>query len=306
MTDDVSPNTPLIAITGATGKVGSRVARRLAGTVRLRLFSRDVERAEAAARALPRTTAAAEASAAALDFADQPGAVRALEGVDVVLMVSAEEASDRLAQHAAFIRAARAAGVGQIVYTSFFAAAPDAVFTLARDHFATEKLLADSGVPHTILRDNFYQDVFPLFAGDDHLLRGPAAEGRVSAVARDDVAAVAAVVLAEAAVAWAAGREPVHAGHTYDLTGPEAFDLHQAAAVMTEVTGVQTRYLHETVAEALASRDGLGAPDWQMDAWISTYTAIASGELEPVSADVERLLGRPAQSLRRTLERLQD
>ncbi|MDN6170787.1 MAG: SDR family NAD(P)-dependent oxidoreductase, partial [Micrococcaceae bacterium] len=153
---------------------------------------------------------------------------------------------------------------------------------------------------------NFYQDVFPLFAGDDHLLRGPAAEGRVSAVARDDVAAVAAVVLAEAAVAWAAGREPVHAGPPYDLTGPEAFDLHQAAAVMTEVTGVQTRYLHETVAEALASRDGLGAPDWQMDAWISTYTAIASGELEAVSADVERLRGRPAQPLRRTLERLQD
>lgn len=218
-------------------------------------------------------------------------------------MVSAEEASDRLAQHAAFIRAAHEAGVGQIVYTSFFGATPDAVFTLARDHDATEKLLADSGVPHTILRDNFYQDVFPLFAGGDHILRGPAAEGRVSAVAREDVAAVAAVVLAEAAVAWAAGRGPVHAGRTYDLTGPEALTLQEVAAVMTEVSGDQTRYVQETVAEALASREGLGAPDWQMDAWISTYTAIASGDLEPVSTDIERLLGRPAQSLRQTLER---
>jgi len=304
MTRADSPNTPLIAITGATGAVGSRVARRLAGTARLRLFSRDAERAAAAARALPSTTAATAVESAALDFSDEAGATDALAGADVVLMVSAAETDHRLADHAAFHRAAAAAGVGHVVYTSFLAAAPDAVFTLARDHFATEALLASSGLPHTILRDNFYQDVFPLFAGDDGLLRGPAGEGRVSAVARDDVAAVAAVVLAETAVERAAGREAVHAGRTYDLTGPEAFSLDEAAAAISEVTGRNVRYLAETVDEARASRAGYGAPDWQVDAWVSTYTAIASGDLSAVSDDVPRLLGRPAQPLRRTLELL--
>ncbi|MBM6620639.1 NAD(P)H-binding protein [Micrococcaceae bacterium RIT802] len=303
MTPAETPSTPLIAITGATGEVGSRVARRLAGTARLRLFSRDADRAAAIAGGLPSTTAASAVESAALDFGDEHGATGALAGADVVLMVSAAETADRLQAHAAFIRAAASAGVGHVVYTSFLAAAPDAVFTLARDHFATEALLADSGLSHTILRDNFYQDVFPLFAGDDGVLRGPAGDGRVSAVARDDVAAVAAVVLAEAAVALAAGRTPGHAGKMYDLTGPEAFSLEEAAAAITEVTGRDVRYLDETVAEALASRAGYGAPDWQLDAWVSTYTAIASGDLAAVSDDVPRLLGRPAQTLRQTLER---
>lgn len=299
-----TPSTPLIAITGATGAVGSRVARRLAGTARLRLFSRDAARAAAVAADLPSTTAASAVQSAALDFADEAGAAGALAGADVVLMVSAAETDHRLADHASFIRAAAAAGVGHLVYTSFLAAAPDAVFTLARDHHATEELLAASGLSYTILRDNFYQDVFPLFAGGDGVLRGPAGDGRVSAVAREDVAAVAAVVLAEAAVARAVGRTPGHAGATYDLTGPEAFSLEEAAATITEVTGRDVRFLDETVAEARASRAGYGAPDWQLDAWVSTYTAIGSGDLAAVSEDVPQLLGRPAQTLRQTLERL--
>lgn len=299
-----TPSTPLIAITGATGAVGSRVARRLAGTARLRLFSRDAARAAAVAADLPSTTAASAVQSAALDFADEAGAASALAGADVVLMVSAAETDHRLADHASFIRAAAAAGVGHLVYTSFLAAAPDAVFTLARDHHATEELLAVSGLSYTILRDNFYQDVFPLFAGGDGVLRGPAGDGRVSAVARDDVAAVAAVVLAEAAVALVAGRASGHAGATYDLTGPEAFSLEEAAATITEVTGRDVRYLDETVAEARTSRAGYGAPDWQLEAWVSTYTAIGSGDLAAVSEDVPQLLGRPAQTLRQTLERL--
>lgn len=282
------------------------MARRLAGTARLRLFSRDTARAEAAATALPRTSPEAGIEFDSLDFADEEGASRALAGADVVLMVSAAEAEDRLDQHASFIRAARAAGVGHVVYTSFLAAAPDAVFTLARDHHATERLLAASGLPHTILRDNFYQDVFPLFAGEDGVLRGPAGGGRVSAVARDDVAAVAAVVLADAALALSSGREPAHAGRTYDLTGPEAFTLAEAAATISAVAGREVRYIDETVEEARASRSGYGAPEWQLQAWISTYTAIASGDLATVSGDVERLLGRPAQTLRETLERLEN
>jgi uncharacterized protein YbjT (DUF2867 family) len=110
----------------------------------------------------------------------------------------------------------------------------------------------------------------------------------VSAVAQDDIAAAATHVLLDAAA---------HEGLTYSLTGPESLTLDEAAAIMTRELGREFVYQDETLEEAYASRSTYGAPDWQVDAWVSTYTAIASGELAPVTDDVARLTGRPATSL---------
>ena len=118
----------------------------------------------------------------------------------------------------------------------------------------------------------------------------------MAAVARDDVAAAAAAVLAD---------PRAHVGATYDLTGPEALGLAAVAALVSGVTGTPTRYVDQTIPEAYASRASYGAPDWQVDAWVSTYTAIAAGEVEQVSDAVERLTGRPATSLRELLTRSQ-
>ncbi|MGZ5406370.1 MAG: SDR family NAD(P)-dependent oxidoreductase, partial [Aeromicrobium sp.] len=115
--------------------------------------------------------------------------------------------------------------------------------------------------------------------------RGPAGPGRVAPVSQIDVAAVAATIL----------RDPqTHSHSTYDLTGPEALTLTEIAAILTRVTGKPYTFVNETLAEARASRAHYGAPDWQVDAWISTYTAIRDGELNAVSSDIGRLLGRPA------------
>ena len=122
----------------------------------------------------------------------------------------------------------------------------------------------------------------------------PAADGQVAPVALDDVADVAAAVL----------RDPTaHVSHTYDLTGPEALTLDEVAAILTDVTRRDVRYHAETMTEARASRVSYGAPDWQVEAWISTYTAIAAGELAAVSGDVERLTGHPATPLAEVLRR---
>jgi uncharacterized protein YbjT (DUF2867 family) len=113
-------------------------------------------------------------------------------------------------------------------------------------------------------------------------------------VAQDDIADVAAAVL----------RDPTaHGGATYDLTGPQALTLAEVAEIVTEVTGRQTRYEPETLEEAYASRASYGAPDWQVDAWVSTYTAIAAGELAGVSDAVAGVAGHPATSLRALLTR---
>jgi NAD(P)H dehydrogenase (quinone) len=93
-------------------------------------------------------------------------------------------------------------------------------------------------------------------------------------------------------------QEPsAHAGASYDLTGPEALTLTEVAATITAVTGRPVSYRAETLEEAYASRAGYGAPDWQVDAWVSTYTAIAAGELAAVSSAVPDLTGHPARTL---------
>ena len=216
----------------------------------------------------------------------------ALEGVTTLLMVSAAEAADRLDEHRAFVDAAGEAGVEQVVYTSFLGAAADSTFTLGRDHWATEEHLRASGMRHTFLRDNFYLDFLARMVGEDGVIRGPAGEGRVSSVARTDVAQVAVEVLLDPAA---------HAGATYSLTGPEAFTLGEAAATLSEVTGRPVRFQDETVAGAYEWRRRWEAPDWQYDAWVSTYTSIRDGEVATVTDDVRRVTGREPQSLRELL-----
>ncbi|HET9595544.1 MAG TPA: SDR family oxidoreductase [Anaeromyxobacteraceae bacterium] len=275
-----------IAVTGSTGRLGGRVARRLAAQgVPQRLVVRDPARAP--------TLPGAEVRAAS--YGDRAALGRALEGVETLLFVSAAESRDRLRQHATVVEAAAASGVRHVVYTSFFGAAPDATFTLARDHAATEALLRDAGVAWTFLRDNLYLDFFPMMVGDDGVIRGPAGQGRAAAVAQDDIADAAAAVL----------RDPApHASRTYDLTGPAALGLDEVAEALAQHLGRSVRYVEETVEEAYRSRERYGAERWQVDAWVSTYLAIAAGELERVTRDVERVAGHPATPLAQVLRRI--
>ena len=274
-----------VVITGSTGRLGGRVARRLAaaGTAHT-LLVRDPARA-------PQLS---ETTVRVAEYSDTAAVEQALIGSDLVFMVSGAEASDRLDHHRSFVDAAAAAGVGQLVYTSFFAAAPDATFTLARDHWITEQYIREAGLPFTFLRDNLYADFLPFMVGEDGVLRGPGGDGRASVVAQDDIADVAVAVLSDP------GR---HVGATYDLTGPQALTFAEAVEIAGSVTGRSLSYYPETVEEAYASRAKYGAPKWQVDAWVSTYTAIATGELAPVSDDVQRLTGHPATSLAELLSR---
>jgi NAD(P)H dehydrogenase (quinone) len=269
----------MIVVSGSTGRLGGRVARRLAGAgVPQRLLVRDAARA-------PRLPGADVVTA---DYGDATALRPALAGASTVLMVSASESVDRVDRHRGFADAAAAAGVRHLVYTSFLNAAPNATFTLARDHWATEEHIRGLALPFTFLRDGLYADFLPMMAGEDGVIRGPAGDGRVSVVAQDDIADAAVAVL----------RDPgAHTGATYDLTGPAALTFAEMAAILTEVTGRPVRFENETLEQAYASRAGYGAPDWQVDAWVSTYTAAAAGELDTVSSDLERLTGRPARSL---------
>ncbi|HTY73405.1 MAG TPA: SDR family oxidoreductase [Actinomycetes bacterium] len=267
---------PPYAVTGATGQIGGRVARALAAAgAAQRLVVRDSSRA-------PRLPGA-EVAVASYDDAE---AMRsAFGGVETLFMVSGEENPDRLAQHLRCVDAAVAAGVRRIVYTSYFGAAPNATFTLARDHWATEEHIRASRLGWTFLRNNLYADFLPLMVGEDGVIRGPGGDGRVSVVARDDVGAVAARVLLDV------GR---HDGTTYGLTGPEALSFDEIGHLLSGAVGRPISYQDETLEEAYASRARYAAPAWQVDAWVSMYVAIAAGEMAEVTDAIPRVLGRPA------------
>ncbi|HJR87455.1 MAG TPA: SDR family oxidoreductase [Acidimicrobiia bacterium] len=260
----------LLAITGVTGGIGGRVADRLSRQgYNLRLIARDVAKIDDFVRA----------ELVAGDYDDEGSMRQALSGASAMLFVSGREHIDRLTQHEKVVAAATSAGVRKIVYTSFLGASPEATFTLARQHYQTERFIRSSGAEYVFLRDSLYTDYIPHLVGSDGVIRGPAGSGRVSFVTRDDIADAAVAVLTT----------DVFDGQTFDITGPEAITLSSAAAVLSEFAGREISYVPETVEEAYASRAHYNAPDWEVEGWVTSYQAIANEEMETVSNSVETL-----------------
>jgi uncharacterized protein YbjT (DUF2867 family) len=255
-----------IAVTGSSGSIGGAVARLLA---------------DAGAEVRPLTRADG-----AYDETERLAA--SLAGAQTVFLVSEGESANRLAEHYSAVEAVVRSGARHIVYLSFFGAAADCAFTLGRDHFHTEQRIRETGLGFTFLRDNFYQSMVPAFVDASGLIRGPADGGRLSAVDNDDVADAAAAVLLDPAG---------HADASYDLTGPDARTMPELADALARASGRPVTFAEETVEEAYASRARYGAPAFLVDGWVSTYTAIANGEVACVSPDVERLTGHPARTL---------
>lgn len=268
----------MIAVTGATGALGGLVAHRLADLgIQQRLICRRADRAPALA----------DATVTEAAYADGGAMKSALDGAATLFLVSGREAADRLDQHKTAIDAAVRAGVERVVYTSFFGAASNATFTLARQHWYTEEHIRASGLRFVFLRDNLYLDVLPYFPGPDGVIRAPAGHGRFSGVAREDIAGVATAVLLD----------DKHDGKTYRLTGPENLNLDDVAAILGQATGRAISYQPETEEEAYTSRAVYNAPAFEVEGWVSSYLAIAAGEMETVTHDVESVSGRPPLSL---------
>lgn len=265
----------VVLITGVSGHVGRRVAELLAGTGQpLRLLVRSD-----AARA-PQFS---NSEVVVGDYADLLSLDRAFAGVTKALVVSvyAEPGKRALLHKNAFDAAARA-HVGHVVYTSFQGAAPDSKFPYSRDHHLSEAYLRASGVPHTILRDCLYMDVAPGFFDEHGVLRGPAGNGAVAWVAREDVARSVVSALTN----------PRESGATHDLTGPEALTLQETAQRLAALCGRELQYDDESIEQARRWRAQLDAPPWELDVWIGTYLAMRAGELSGVSDAVRWLTGR--------------
>ncbi|MEU5758007.1 NmrA family NAD(P)-binding protein [Nocardia sp. NPDC047648] len=273
----------MIIVTGGTGLLGSQIVDRLLERVpaaRVGVSVRDIDRAgELAARGVRVRRG---------DFTDPSSLAEAFEGANQVLIVSANLTGEAaVAAHVAAIDAARAAGAGRIVYTSHQAAAEDSVFEPMPDHAATERYLAATGIPFTALRNGFYAGTVPLLLGsalDTGELIAPA-DGPVSWTAHADLAEAAAIILAD---------EGRFDGPTPPLTAPEALDLADIAAILTEQSGRTIRRVVAEDSEWAASLVAHGVPEERAAMLLGMFRAARRGEFATTAGHLESLLQRPA------------
>jgi len=178
-----------ILITGASGRIARRTAE-LASAEQdtLRLMTRTPQRA-------PRLRGASVVHG---DFAEPATLDAAFAGVDIALVVSASgKPTERAQLHRNAFEAAVRAHVRHVIYLSLQGAAPSSRYPFSRDHYLSEQYLAATGLPHTILRNSFYIDMFLEKVDPDGAIRGPARQTPGAFVPREDAARTAAAVLVD-------------------------------------------------------------------------------------------------------------
>jgi NAD(P)H dehydrogenase (quinone) len=262
----------MIVVTGVTGKLGGIVAKNLL----TRVPPTDLV---AVARTPQKAAALADqgVEVRAGDYEDPESLRAAFAGADVLLFVSSPDITPgtRVRQHGNVVDAARAAGIGRVVYTSAIGA-QNGVGFLA-DHTATEALLRESGVPHTLLRNTFYMEALV-----NPGLRSAVESGEL--LAADGGKPVNFATIADLALAASAALTGTdHDGVVYEVRGP-LWTVPDLARTLGEVSGRPVTY-------RAVPADDLGPAAF-------VHELIASSLFSEPSDDLEKLLGRPATGLR--------
>ncbi|AFU05841.1 NAD(P)H--quinone oxidoreductase [Nocardia brasiliensis ATCC 700358] len=156
---------------------------------------------------------------------------------------------------------------------------------LAQEHIGTEAVLAESTVPHAILRNSWYWENY--LGGLAHtvesgVLHGAAGTGRVSGAARADYAEAAAKVLTTEG----------HEGQVYELGGDEHLTYAELAQVISQAAGKPVRYENLTEAQYLAALVQAGIPEQHAKVLADADSGITAGVLDVTSGHLQKLLGR--------------
>ncbi|KJS27356.1 MAG: quinone oxidoreductase [Hyphomonadaceae bacterium BRH_c29] len=277
-----------IVVTGATGQLGRLVLtelQKVAPSARLIGLVRDPTKAQ--------NLAAAGVELRTASY-DDPASLRAgFAGADKLLLISGSEVGQRAAQHRNMIDAAKAAGVGFIVYTSLLHA-PRYGMALAEEHLATEALLRESGIVHTLLRNGWYSENFTFSAARDIQAGkyfGAAGDGRFSTASRQDFAEAAAVVLAGG-----------HEGKVLELAGDTSLTLADYAAQLSAIATKPVEYVNLPEAAYRDALIGAGLPAPFAAVLADTHAKAASGALQDDSNTLSKLIGRSTTLIADTIK----
>ncbi|MFJ9853698.1 NAD(P)H-binding protein [Streptomyces sp. NPDC101150] len=259
----------MILITGAAGALGQLVAAKLANRDDVLLGTRT-----------PRSPAERR-----VDF-DDPASLD-FTGVHTMLLISAGYGEDDavLARHEAAISAAEKAGVRHLVYTSLSGDGDHLAYALA--HRWTERRIRRSSLDWTILRNGLYAEFLAAIAppGPDGTIAAPLGDGRLAAVAREDLAEVAARVVTA---------PQRHAGRVHELVGEEP--LGGAELAVAVGGSYRPGSLGRTREAIIAAGQAL---PFQVPMLVGTYSAIAAGFLDGTGVGpnaLRELLGRTPRS----------
>jgi NAD(P)H dehydrogenase (quinone) len=274
-----------IVVTGATGQLGHLIVEAL---LRDGVSPSDIV---AGGRSLARLedVAAQGVRTVRLDYDDPISVQDAMAGADTLMLVSASEPGQRIAQHKVAIDAAVTAGVSRIVYTSAPHAATSPLI-LAPEHKGTEELIAASGIPATILRNGWYTENYVAAAhqaAESGTLISSVGDGLVSSASRRDYADAAAVVLTTDG----------HDGKVYELSGDVAWSQAELAAAIAEITGRKVVYSPVSTEQHAAILKSAGLDDGTIGFVTALDSNIRDGLIGYASGDLSKLIGRPTTPL---------
>lgn len=273
-----------IAITGATGQLGSIVIEKL-------LLQTEANNIVALVRNPANAThlTAQNIEVREFDYDRPETLVPALSGIDKLLLISANEVGRRTPQHKAVIDAAKVVGVPYLAYTSLLHA-DTSPLGLAQEHRETEKLIQDSGLRYTFLRNNWYSENY--LAGVAHTIEigtlfGAAQDGHISSASRIDYAEAAARVLTST----------VHDNQTYELAGSQSFSLSELATLIGQAASKTINYQNLSAEEYTQGLIQASLPAGLVEVIVDADIQTIQGAMYSDSQDLEQLIGRKTTNI---------
>ncbi|QEK36082.1 SDR family oxidoreductase [Acinetobacter johnsonii] len=278
-----------IAITGATGQLGNLVIEQLlqlTAAQNIVALVRNIDKAE--------HFKVQGIELREFDYDHPETLAPALLGIDKLLLISANEIGRRTPQHQAVIDAAKVAGVPYLAYTSLLRA-DTSPLGLAQEHRETEKLIQDSGITYTFLRNNWYSENY--LAGVAHTIEigtlfGAAQDGRISSASRIDYAEAAAKVLTSTG----------HENKTYELAGSESFRLSDLATFIGQAANKDIIYQNLSAEEYTQGLTQAGLPAGLVDVIVDADIQSIQGAMYSDRKDLEQLIGRNTTSIQNAIK----
>ncbi len=280
---------PKILLTGASGNYGGKV---------LQFLLKKTKASEIAALARDPKSLAAQAAQGVVirqgDYHNYDSLVSAFTGIETLLLVSAEAFTERQAQEANAIRAAKAAGVKHILYTSIQKkpGTTEKIPMVTETNDSSEAAIFESGMQYTILRDSLYAEAILSFIGDSYLNTGIIATlggtGRAALASSSDMAEGTATLLL---------RNQPHS-KTYTIGSSEAFSMADVASTLSDLHGKKIEYVRISPEEFVKTESAKGTPKHVLEFVAAWLMAIERGEFSEVTKDLENILGRKPESIR--------